>query len=524
MINVLIVDDQKQIRDGLRAMLSQFSLQLDGIHSASNGNEALELLKQRSIQLVITDIRMPGTDGLELMARAREERMKADFLIISGYGDFAYAQKAISLGAKGYLLKPVKREDLQASVEHVLQEIRTRQELSRNMKRVSRRARETDRKELAMFMQGAANDDEWIGQAERQNQELWAGYRLVLLREELRINQPGADSAHGMESIAYRVYGRRGCVCLQHRPHPIFAVAAGEDPDALLAALQAERISAIAAVTGPRRGLKELPDGYAQVQELYRHGYLFPEKRCIVPADIEGLEQQWRIPYEELYALFQMIGAPSNGRIVEGFSKIFHKSVLQRYPVRYTQQLCRAAVQLLEEYERVIRPYMGEEALDADCLRSVFDYPGIREYLQALQQQLLRLNHFYYEFKCSYRNSQDLNEAIRYIHENYHKPLDLAMVSNHVSLNYAYFSNQFKKNIGKGFAEYLRDVRLDKARRLLAETEHKIVEVAAMVGYESYKSFIRAFREAMGVQPMEYRQRIKRQEGIQANNADVRFP
>lgn len=167
-------------------------------------------------------------------------------------------------------------------------------------------------------------------------------------------------------------------------------------------------------------------------------------------------------------------------------------------------------VQMLEEYERVIRPYMGEEALDIECLRNLFDYPGIREYIQALQQQLLRLNQFYYEYKCSYRNSQDLNEAIRFIHESYHKPLDLAMVSNHVSLNYAYFSNLFKKNIGKGFTEYLRDVRLDKARRLLAETDHKIVEVATMVGYESYKSFTRAFRDVMDMQPTEYRQMMRR--------------
>jgi len=61
------------------------------------------------------------------------------------------------------------------------------------------------------------------------------------------------------------------------------------------------------------------------------------------------------------------------------------------------------------------------------------------------------------------------------------------------------------------------DVRLDKARRLLAETEHKIVEVAAMVGYESYKSFIRAFRDVMGVQPTEYRQRIKQQQEREAD-------
>ncbi|RXZ83145.1 response regulator [Paenibacillaceae bacterium] len=507
---ILIVDDQKHIRDGLQAMLSQFPMEIDNIYCAANGIEALQILRQHSVQLVITDIMMPDMDGLSLMAHTKEERIKVDYLIISGYSDFAYAQKAIGLGAKGYLLKPVKREDLQTAVEHALLEVRTRQALARNMENISRRAMETDRKELSMFMQGAAGDEAWIRQTQQQNPVLWNNYRLCLLREELWINQPGASSSHSMESIAYGVYGRQGCICLQHRPYLILAVDAAVDTGALPTALQEGQIRAVTAMTGPQQGLKGLPGSYTQVMDLFRHSYLFPDKRCILWEQIEGLEQQWQLPYEELYELFQLIGTKNSGKISEGISMIFHKDVLQRYHIRYTQQLCRAVVQMLEEYERVIRPYMGEEALDIECLRNLYDYPGIRDYIQALQQQLLRLNQFYYEFKCSYRNTQDLNEAIRYIHENYHKPLDLAMVSNHVSLNYAYFSNLFKKNIGKGFAEYLRDVRLDKARRLLAETENKIVKVAAMVGYESYKSFTRAFRDVMDMQPTEYRQLMRR--------------
>lgn len=510
MINILIVDDQKQIRDGLQTMLHQFPLQLDNIHCASNGIEALQLLRQHTIHLVITDIMMPDMDGLSLIEQAKEEKIKVDYVIISGYSDFAYAQKAIGLGAKGYLLKPVKREDLQASVEHVWQEIQTRQALSRNMKHVSRRARETDRKELCMYMQGAASDEGWIEQTEQQHLELWKNYRLCLIREDMWINQPGASSAHSIEAIAYSVYGRKGYTCLQHRPFVILAVDADKDTNALPAAIKDRQIQAVTAMTDTHRGLKALPSGYTQVLELYRHSYLFPAKKCMMSTDIERLEQQWQLPYEKLYALFQLIGTKNSSKIPQGISTLFHKDTLQRYHIHYTQQLCRATVQLLEEYERVIRPYMGEEALDIECLRNLYDYPGIRDYIQALQQQIMRLNQFYYEYKCSYRNSQDLNEAIRFIHESYHKPLDLAMVSNHVSLNYAYFSNLFKKNVGKGFAEYLRDVRLDKARKLLAETEHKIVEVAAMVGYESYKSFTRAFRDVMHMQPSEYRQ-LKRQ-------------
>ncbi|MBY0215369.1 response regulator [Paenibacillus illinoisensis] len=508
-MNILIVDDQKHIRDGLQAMLHQFPLELNNTYCAASGMEALNLLRQHHFHIVITDIRMPDMDGLALMTQTKEENMDVEFLIISGYSDFTYAQKAIGLGAKGYLLKPLKREDLQNSLEHVRKEIQIRQALTHNMQHVSRLAQETDRKELRMFMQGALSDDAWILQIEEQNDALWSYYRLALLREEACINQPGASSSHSMEAIAYRVFGREGCISLQHRPYLILAVDASIDPSVLPEALKEAKITAITAMTNPIQGLKELPGRYTQVLDLYRHSYLFPDQYSIFPAHIEHMEQQWQLPYEDLYELFQSVGTENSGTITQGISALFHKKVLQRYPIRYTQQLCIATVQMMEEYERVIRPYMGEEKLDLESLRNLFDYQGMRDYIQALQQQLLRLNQFYYDYKCSYRHSQDLNEAIRFIHESYHKPLDLAMVSNHVSLNYAYFSNLFKKNIGKGFAEYLRDVRLDKARRLLAETDHKIVEVAAMVGYESYKSFTRAFRLVMQIQPTEYRQMMR---------------
>src|SRR5690606_37808138 len=101
-----------------------------------------------------------------------------------------------------------------------------------------------------------------------------------------------------------------------------------------------------------------------------------------------------------LLVLFQLIGTKNRGAIAQGISALFRKDVLQRYHIRYTQQLCRAVVQLLEEYARVIRPYLGEASLDIDCLRSLFDYPGIRDYIQALQRQLLRLDQYYDEYKC----------------------------------------------------------------------------------------------------------------------------
>lgn len=81
------------------------------------------------------------------------------------------------------------------------------------------------------------------------------------------------------------------------------------------------------------------------------------------------------------------------------------------------------------------------------------------------------------------------------------------MVSNDVSLNYAYFSNVFRKYTGKTFMEYLRDIRMEEGKRLLSKTDQRIAQIAEKVGYDSYKSFSRAFKESVGITPAEYRRK-----------------
>jgi len=511
MISTLIVDDQKHIRDGLHAMLEQLSLTTDPIYCATNGYEALELLRKQDIDLVITDIRMPDMDGLTLMQQSRMEGHKVNFVIISGYDEFSYAQKAIELGVKGYLLKPVKRDDLQLAVEHVVQEIRIQEGLAQNIAHISRLAQETERRELSLFMKGsAAKDWLWIEETEKKSPQLWHSYTVYLLREELSLNQPNANRIHHIEAIVSQLYDSEQYLWIEQRPYLVLAISSLHNPQTLIKTLQSEHINVLTVVSDQYAGLASLPQCYLQITDLLRHSYLFPDKRYISSSLLQHLEQNWELPYESIYALFQYIGTNNSNKISLALSSLFHKNTLQRYSIRYTQQLCRTMTELLEDHVRVISPYIGDHALDINALRHLFDFPGIREYLLVLQQQLVKLNQYYYEFKINYRNTQDLNEAIRFIHENYHKPIDLAMVSNHVSLNYTYFSNLFKRNIGKGFAEYLRDIRLDKAKRLLAETDYKINEIATMVGYESYKSFTRTFRELVNMQPTEFREAMRR--------------
>src|SRR5690606_42057510 len=143
--------------------------------------------------------------------------------------------------------------------------------------------------------------------------------------------------------------------------------------------LKDAQIGVITAMTNPQQGLLSLPTAYTQVMELYRHSYLFPDKQLIQPAHIEGLVQQWQLPYEELYELFHLIGTKNSGKIADGISAVYRKDILQRYHIGYTQQLCRAVVQLLQESVGDTTGHVGEHAVEIECLRDLCDHRGVRE-------------------------------------------------------------------------------------------------------------------------------------------------
>ena len=98
---------------------------------------------------------------------------------------------------------------------------------------------------------------------------------------------------------------------------------------------------------------------------------------------------------------------------------------------------------------------------------------------------------------------------MRYIEQNYHRDLNMAVVSNEISMNYSLFSLLFKQHVGTNFVSYLKEIRIREAKRLLKDTDKKIVEVSQMVGYDNEKNFMKVFKAVCGVSPSEYRRNVQ---------------
>ncbi|MEH7226560.1 response regulator [Bacillus sp. JJ1566] len=126
MHQILLVEDERWIRTGIRKTVEKTGLPFEVVHESTNGLEAYDWLTGNKVDLVLTDIRMPSMDGITLIKEVRRRAMNLDIMIISGHDDFAYTQQAIRLGAIDYLLKPVEQEGMKEALTKWLQEKETK--------------------------------------------------------------------------------------------------------------------------------------------------------------------------------------------------------------------------------------------------------------------------------------------------------------------------------------------------------------------------------------------------------------
>ena len=106
------------------------------------------------------------------------------------------------------------------------------------------------------------------------------------------------------------------------------------------------------------------------------------------------------------------------------------------------------------------------------------------------------------------KNTQKICMAIEYIEEHYADDLNMAVVSNYISMNYSLFSYSFKQYTGSNFVNYIKDIRIREAKKLLADTDMKIIEISQKVGYDNEKHFMKTFKSTCGVSPTEYRKNM----------------
>lgn len=474
MNKVLIVEDEKMIRQGIVAMLKRVVVPIEEIIESRNGEEALKILQKTKIDLIITDIRMPKMDGITLVKQIQNLPDKPFVIVVSGYDDFNYAVEALRQGVRDYLLKPIEREKFTAVILSVQEEIQNRKE----EKQVTEKIGGQQLKYLLLNKDISQEEINAIGK-KFSIQFPDNSYYLCCM------NSHTVPAENKEEQIVLRDVEGQTLVILEHT---------------ILEQSMKEKYMNYGV------GISRLHRGIGELKEAYREAMISRTEAFVKCLDFyhyeENLFDYESIPEDFPQQFVQLFGTQKVEEGIRKFSNIRFKARMNKVSAQTLLEITRNILdQLIEVYERIMEFDMEE----FQQLKEPLAYNMADEYFEKLESWIRTMQQRILEEFDDFRNKEKINLAIQYIRDNFKSDLNMAVVSNCISMNYSLFSLNFKQYTGMNFVNYLKKIRIEEAKHMLVETDEKIIDIAQMVGYENEKHFMKIFKSACGVSPSEYR-------------------
>lgn len=553
MFQLLIVDDEASVVDSLADTLPWQDIGISAVFKAYSGSEALETLKTNTIDIMMTDIRMPGMNGLELLALVRREWRWVKCILLSGHAEFAYAQEAIRHDAHEYLLKPVGDGEVLAKAGQLVAELRRERDESRAYERVVKAFQEHLPKLrgdlLADLLQGTKLPPDKLGhKLESLKIEIAPDERFALLlcRLEDRLAELDFYSLSLMEyavvNMAEELFEDefRLWSCRDIHGYLVFLVTLSDRSEDRLETSQSQQSGERPADTADSR----LQSIASQLQ-LGVNRYLKGSVSVLIsrwgsfPSDTQRL-------YEEILLSMRRQVGQQSGLL------IYVSDELERMPVHALQRLNEPPmlVHLLEsgDFERTRDKLTGvweelslkwadskEHVTEAffsiyasfssfahkngrqltdmigPLLSDVTGLSPIRSlesFHQWMFQSLELLQHC---MESETRN--DRENAVRKIKHFVEKHLvddvSLQAISDSMYMHPVHVSRIFKLETGENLSDFVLRLKMEKAAALLADPSLKNYEVALRLGYQNPNYFIKVFKKYYSVTPQEFRQKLE---------------
>ena len=514
MARALLIDDEKYIRNGLRAMISRADSIFTDIDECANGIQALQKLSQCRYDLVITDLNMPQIDGIELVARIDNMDYKPYTVILSGYDDFKYAQNAIKYGVKAYLLKPIDRSELLSIVRKAEADfVKKQKAVERD---ITNRKTEFYENQFKLVLLSENTTKE-------EADKVFYNCDLDFVNETYRVSIINSSVAYECENKRennmalltklkkyLEDYGKLGYCFLDNKDNVVVILKVNIDIGTLLENINKMYGCKCTAGIGERfRNMYEMRVSFKQADYALKYKLLNPAITVLFYSDITCLDSKFVLPIRLIKKLAGMLDSERKDDLSKLINQIFDEDVIKKYHLEYLEKLSMVLkdeiIQNLSEYIPQNVEFIKEQEIR---YKSIYEFNNLNDYISYINKFILKINDVLLNLKCTCNTDKTINLAVKYIQDNYFKDLSMAEVSNHISLNYSYFSILFKEKTGMNFSDYLRRVRIEKAKELLQNSAYKIYEVSEMVGYNNTKHFTTTFRMLTGISPSEFREKL----------------
>ncbi len=538
MYKMLIADDEQIVLDGLRFMIENNFKEIEIVATAKTGREAIEFSRNHMLDIIFTDIKMPGINGIEAIAEIRKFNRDVRVVILSAYEQFEYAQQAVELGVSDYLLKPVHEEKLVEVLGKILDRIKS----DRAVKAREMENREKLEKLIPIlehgFIYSLLLNTDYSRELER--------YRELF---DTRRNSGYIMVFEFGESQGEQIENRIGSGVMAQQLYPKIQSAIKYKCKAIVGPLIINRITVLvydddsAEEYNQRVKAMELSQSIIGSLDSERQENLFVGIGSRYP-----LEKIKNSLEEALYAL----GKSGQGHLmhfndladqVQDASdytyvdiKDDENAIIRLLEQNKVKELEMAVTSFIQKLERKCRFVLEDtKNMATEMMVMVYGHAyrnnleerdvGYSTYLKEIERIDNRLNLQQWcvrkilqisellKNKETTHVSEAVSQAKAFIDDNYNKEISLNDVSKLVSISPQYFSTIFKEEMGTSFVEYIRHKRIEAAKSMFKEKRYTVKEVCYEIGYNDPNYFSRLFKKMVGVSPTDYGQEGDSKEG-----------
>ena len=523
---VVLVDDEEEVIDVIERKIHWDMLGFDVVGSANNGVKALELVEKLQPDVVITDIKMPYMDGLELSRRLNNDYQNIHIIIFTGFDEFEYAKEAVHLEIEEYMLKPINALELSDCLKRLKNTLDKEREEKLNVEKLANYFNASlpvlQTNLFVSLIEGRVSEADY--------EKFLSAYQIdmkgplyccaVFHTSEHHVPEgmnPLLLSMSVEREIKDRIADTWKCKVFTYLGNTVLIIEiASEDAMAELTdacdrfCRWAYRVMGAVVTAGIGRvcdNLLSINNSYEGAREAVSYRVLYGTQRAINIAEVAPKEQKVTIQYEDanMHELIKAIYLGKREAIeeaVHGEIEKLHRSAhtMNRYKLTLMEMVgtfYRFCTNNFIDFDSVSggisNPYEKVPEMDESTLTT-----WLTETSMAISEELKNAR--------NNTSRRMVTDAQSIVVDRYMEPdLSLDTVCSELGVSNSYFSSVFKKETGKSFITYLTDYRMDHAANLILETNEKSYKIAEQVGYQDANYFSYVFKKRFGMSPSKYR-------------------
>lgn len=527
MIKLLLVDDESVTRNGLMKHIPWGELGVDIVRDAKDGIEALETAERFQPDIIVSDIKMPGMEGIKFCEMIRERYPDCKIIFISGYSNKRYLKAAIEISALSYVEKPINIDEMKEAVRKAVAlclESEKKRADDLNINRVVHENLPFLKQKIILELIRRKHDTEKIL---KDLEFINAGFDtdglfgVMVVKIDIAGGTANEDDSSVQNAVLEIVDGYlppMGHIsALKDKGHAVVILSPGK-PDIkdelggffkdVLCSVNSRfmgEVRLFCAVGENVGGIDRIYESYntavVAMQKLFYSGYdrmVFSDVHTVKAPPV--IDESIVDPFSRLLTEYKEDDAVA---LVENFCRDLKRHGFEQVN-NIKNILFKLALVLFNEAESM-RVDLNEANPGSkylwDIISSFQTLDEIEEYLVS-------------GIRSTFRKTGDLsmqgrtvNEVVRYIRENYHRDLTIKILADHVFLTPTYLSYLFKRMTGKTVSEYITQTRIEKSKEYLINKRLKLFEVAKCVGYSDPNYYAKTFKKMIGLNPSEYRDR-----------------